>query len=250
MSEIPAYLPEEPFLSACVAEADEALILPVLDGLRAMGVRICYEKASMELLIKDSRACLFFLTSAAVTDPVFRRLFTQNFEKQTLAAVIRQPVLPPVVEAQLLQCRHRLFIRLSPEALYKWLEKLPEAAACIGAAVPANVHGTKTEPSRPQWELCCLRTGRTMRLSWGQTIRIGRKQDACQFTVPDSASISRIHAELQSTETGWTLTDLRTTNGTRLNGVQLEPDTAAALQPGDRFSLGKEAFTIRIAEEK
>ena len=124
MCEIPAYLPEEPFLSACIAEADEAMILPALDALRALGVRICYEKTAMELLIKSSKACLFFLTAEAIKDSDFRRRFTQNLEMRMIAAVIRQPVLPPVVEAQLFQCTHRFFPRLSPEQLCRWLKKI------------------------------------------------------------------------------------------------------------------------------
>lgn len=248
MCEIPAYLPEEPFLSACIAEADEALILPVLDALRALGVRICYEKTAMEFLMKSSSACLFFLTTEAVRDPVFRQRFTQNLETRMMTAVIRQPVLPPVVEAQLFQCTHKFFPCLSPEQLCKWLKKIPEAAGCI--QTPAAPHDADKPPERPDWELCCLRTGQRMRMQWGGTILIGRKTDECQFAVPDSAGISRKHAELQPTETGWMLKDLRAINGTRINGVYLEPGTAAELRVGDRFSLGKEHFEVQIAEKK
>lgn len=248
MCEIPAYLPDEPFLSACIAEADEAMILPVLDALRALGVRICYEKTAMELLIKNSGACLFFLTAEAVKDPDFRRRFTQNLELRTVTAVIRQPVLPPVVEAQLLHCTHQFFPRLSPERLYKWLKKIPEAAACI--QMPAAAHDVDKIPDKPEWELCCLRTGQRMHMQWDHTILIGRKTDECHFSVPDSAGISRKHAELRPTETGWMLKDLNATNGTRVNGAHLEPGTAVELRAGDRFSLGKELFAVQIAEKK
>lgn len=248
MCEIPAYLPEEPFLSACIAEADEALILPALDALRALGVRICYEKTAMELLLKSSSACLFFLTAEAIKDSDFRRRFTQNLEMRMIAAVIRQPVLPPVVEAQLFQCTHRFFPRLSPEQLCRWLKKIPEAAACIQTPVAAC--DADKAPAKPEWELCCLRTGQRMRMQWDHSILIGRKTDECQFVVPDSAGISRKHAELQPTETGWMLKDLHATNGTRVNGVHLEPGTASELRAGDRFSLGKELFEVQIAERK
>ena len=247
MCEIPAYLPEEPFLSACFAEADEALILPALDALRDLGVRICYEKNAMEILIKSSSACLFFLTAEAVKDTDFRRRFTQNLEMRMLSAVIRQPVLPPVVEAQLLQCTHKFFPRLSPEQLYKWLTKLPEAAACIRTPEPAP--DADKMPDRPEWELCCLRTGQRLRMQWDQTILIGRKTEECQFAVPDSAGVSRKHAQLQPTKTGWTLKDLHAANGTRVNGVHLQPGEAAELRAGDRFCLGRELFAVQIAEK-
>lgn len=87
-------------------------------------------------------------------------------------------------------------------------------------------------------------------MQWDHTILIGRKIDECQFAVPDSAGTSRRHAELQPTETGWMLKDLCATNGTRVNGVHLEPGIAAELRAGDRFSLGKELFEVQIAERK
>lgn len=248
MCKIPASLPEEPFLSACIAEADEALILPVLEALQALGVRVCYEKTAMELLIKSSRACLFFLTSEAVRDLNFRRKFTQNLEMRMLAAVIRQPVLPPVVEAQLFQCTHQFFPRLSPEQLCKWLKKIPEAAACI--QTPAAAYDADETQDRTEWELCCLRTGQQMRMPWDRTILIGRKKDECQFVVSDSAGISRKHAVLRPTETGWTVRDLHARNGTYVNGMLLEPGTETVLKAGDHFSLGKEAFAVRIVKEK
>lgn len=245
MFEIPAYLPEEPFLSACIAEADEALILPLLDALQTMGVRVCYEKNAMELLIKSSRACLFFLTAEALKDTDFRRRLTQNMERRTLCAVIRQPVLPPVVEAQLFQCTHRFFPRLSAQQLCKWLKMIPDAAACI-QTMTAD-HDADKIPDRPEWELCCLRTGQRMRMRWDRTILIGRKTDECQFAVPDSAGISRKHAQLYPTQTGWALRDLRATNGTRVNGALLKPGTEMELKAGDHFSLGKEHFSVEIA---
>src|SRR3989304_2324783 len=52
--------------------------------------------------------------------------------------------------------------------------------------------------------------------------------------LPD-AKVSRSHARLECSQTGCTLFDLHSANGTRVNGVLVE---RAALPPGDVIALG------------
>lgn len=52
-----------------------------------------------------------------------------------------------------------------------------------------------------------------------ELLRIGRLEPL--EIVLDDNSVSRYHAEIRSTERGWRLRDLGSTNGTRLNGVRL-----------------------------
>lgn len=247
MPEMPKSLPETPFLCACIAKADESSVLPVLETLRSRGVRVFHEKEPAQALMQHSEASLCFLTENAVKDPVFRNQFTQSLEKRTLAAIIRQPVLPPVMEAQLFRCRYQFLNTLSAEQILKWLKKLPEAAACLQGELLPEKKEAEAETAG-ELELCCLRTGQRMRLRRGSDVLIGRKAGECQFVVADSASVSRKHAILRSTNAGWTLEDLHTTNGTRVNGVYLETGTAARLKAGDRFSLGKESFVLQNAD--
>ncbi|HBE24382.1 MAG TPA: forkhead-associated protein, partial [Ktedonobacter sp.] len=44
-----------------------------------------------------------------------------------------------------------------------------------------------------------------------------------------------------------TLTDLNSTNATRLNGKRLEPDKATPMNDGDALSFGKVACTFKKA---
>jgi hypothetical protein len=70
---------------------------------------------------------------------------------------------------------------------------------------------------------------------------IGRDPD-CDLVIPD-LSVSRRHAGLDRGVRGWLLTDLGSTNGTRLNGWRVrEP---VPVSPGDRVSFGAVTFELR-----
>ncbi|ARU55758.1 FHA domain protein [Oleiphilus messinensis] len=75
---------------------------------------------------------------------------------------------------------------------------------------------------------------------------IGRDQ-SCEINltlIPDikTSHLSRIHARLTLTDSGLTLTDLDSTNGTTVNKVQIDKETA--LQHGDVITLGFNEFCI------
>ncbi len=63
---------------------------------------------------------------------------------------------------------------------------------------------------------------------------LGRSRD-CDIVI-DDAGISRKHAEIRPGAEGWTVADLGSTNGVRLNGRTVR--AAQALQPGDHVELG------------
>ncbi len=74
----------------------------------------------------------------------------------------------------------------------------------------------------------------------GRRFTIGRAP-SCDFTVAD-LSVSRWHARLQKEEDGWLLSDLGSTNGTRLNGWRVTQ--AVQVQAGDEVSFGTVTYVI------
>jgi hypothetical protein len=68
-------------------------------------------------------------------------------------------------------------------------------------------------------------------------VLIGRSR-RCDFVIRDP-SVSRRHALLIRGDDGWTLYDLGSTNGTRINGWRVE---RATLRPGDELELGGSRF--------
>ncbi len=60
-------------------------------------------------------------------------------------------------------------------------------------------------------------------------------------------TVSRIHAALEHIGSSYTVTDLNSTNATRLNGKRLEPDRATPLTEGDTLTFGKVTATFKKA---
>jgi len=72
---------------------------------------------------------------------------------------------------------------------------------------------------------------------------IGRSRD-CDIVL-DDAGISRRHAELRPGDDGWTVTDLGSTNGLRVNGQAIsEP---RPLRAGDRLELGSTEIVFDVS---
>ena len=73
---------------------------------------------------------------------------------------------------------------------------------------------------------------------------IGRSKD-CDCVLRDP-NVSRRHAELRRAETGdWTIADLGSTNGVKVNGRQV---SSSRLRPGDQVTVGTTTFTFDIEQ--
>jgi hypothetical protein len=69
---------------------------------------------------------------------------------------------------------------------------------------------------------------------------IGRDA-SCDLAIADM-TVSRRHATLERTEDGWTLTDLESTNGTRVNGWRVHGKVNVT--PGDLVSFGNCEYSL------
>jgi Protein of unknown function (DUF3662)/FHA domain len=72
---------------------------------------------------------------------------------------------------------------------------------------------------------------------------IGRSRD-CDVVLED-AGISRRHAEIRPGPEGWTVADLGSTNGVRVNGAEVRG--AHTLAPGDRVELGSTEIVFEVS---
>jgi len=74
---------------------------------------------------------------------------------------------------------------------------------------------------------------------------IGR-DSRCDLLIEDT-SVSRWHARLERAVGRWILTDLGSTNGTRLNGWRVH--RPVPVQPGDQVSFGSARFVVRAGRQ-
>jgi hypothetical protein len=77
----------------------------------------------------------------------------------------------------------------------------------------------------------------------GPETTIGR--DPVSIVRVDSAYVSKRHAVIRLTARGFTIADLGSSNGTRVNGA---PITTAALSDGDTIELGAEKLVFRVEQ--
>jgi hypothetical protein len=80
----------------------------------------------------------------------------------------------------------------------------------------------------------------------GDSFTIGRSPQ-CDLAIADM-TVSRVHATLERTADGWLLTDLSSTNGTRVNGWRTRgrvPVTA-----GDVVSFGNAQYSLRAVDSE
>jgi hypothetical protein len=83
---------------------------------------------------------------------------------------------------------------------------------------------------------------RLLALDWSgaqEELLLGR-HPACDVVLGD-LSVSRRHARLRYCDGRWTLCDLESTNGTKVNGIRVG---RCALHPGDRLALGSERLVV------
>jgi Protein of unknown function (DUF3662)/Inner membrane component of T3SS, cytoplasmic domain len=120
-------------------------------------------------------------------------------------------------------------------------EPKPEHGETMIYSTSARVRGPVQEARGQTSRALLLVEGRRLPLS-PEGVTIGRSR-ACEITIED-AGISRRHAEIRRTGDGWTVADLGSTNGVRLNGRDVRG--AQPLDPGDRVELGSTEIVFEL----
>jgi hypothetical protein len=106
------------------------------------------------------------------------------------------------------------------------------------------------QPADP-WRDCVLvaASGQAVKLAGDKLtnggIIVGRSTDEADVLI-DGADVSRRHARFEVMDGGLQLTDLGSTNKTRVNDTPLTPHTPRRLYEGDAIHLGSRSYHLRI----
>lgn len=113
-----------------------------------------------------------------------------------------------------------------------WSGLRPRLAAAASALWEAVAAGARRASDPPR---LMFPAGHQARFTIG-------RDPGCDLVIPD-ISVSRWHAGLARGANGWLLTDLGSTNGTRLNGWRVRD--VVPVRCGDRVSFGAVTFELR-----
>ncbi len=98
------------------------------------------------------------------------------------------------------------------------------------------------EPARAEQRTALLLMDGRRLVIGAAGVTMGRSRQ-CEVMV-DDPNVSRQHAEIRPRGGSWVVTDLGSTNGSRLNGRTLEQPTV--LKPGDEIELGTTTLTFAL----
>jgi len=106
--------------------------------------------------------------------------------------------------------------------------------------------------STAPWGKLIFSNGKEVQLT-GEQALIGRIDHDVQGITPDidlsdapgADTTSRIHATIERVGSTYMVTDLNSTNATRVNGKRLEPDKASPINDGESLEFGKVKCTFK-----
>ena len=190
---------------------------------------------------------------APAVDPAeVRRLQDEIARQQQIIAQLEQmqatfgPATPPAVTTGLAEAREAL---AHAEAALAALGVAPAPAA----PAPAVAAPPPPAPTGPR--LIVEESGVVLPLPLDKTEIIIGREDPVSNIFPEIdltphggelGGVSRQHARLSRAGGQWTLTDLNSTNYTRLNGVRLEPNVPTPISDGARVQFGRVVVIVHL----
>jgi FHA domain-containing protein/uncharacterized protein DUF1707 len=131
---------------------------------------------------------------------------------------------------------------LEPPPARPWRAGAPHSLSSLGSVIGRLRPGVRL---RFPWRYPRVRIPVPLEFPrGGDSFRIGRNRD-CDLVLAH-LTVSRVHARLDRTHDGWLLTDLGSTNGTRVNGWRVRG--GVPVRPGDLVSFGDAVYVLSAAD--
>lgn len=241
-------------------------------GIRIYGVAFT-EAADFSLiqtLASRTQGEYYRADDATQIQPAFEQIYAQlNPQQADLPGIQPLPTLPttssetPEVPAgndiPASSDQPIVVVAPTPWMLYFWLALITVMLAAAAILFFTRQHKAKQEPAPSTQPLVRLPEARIQDLDGAckgsaasfeltkvhLSIGRGEQNDIC---IPQT-TISKHHATIEYTNLAYYLTDLKSTNGTRINGEPLNSHEPVRLKNGDRISFGRFQFQFDMPEQ-
>ena len=98
---------------------------------------------------------------------------------------------------------------------------------------------------RSSAKLVRIKTGENINLNRSE-FTIGKDKTKVNYCISGDSSISRVHAKITVSGGEYMVSDMRSTNGTFVNGMKVEPGRPVPLKIGDKVVFSEEEFEFRM----
>jgi pSer/pThr/pTyr-binding forkhead associated (FHA) protein len=129
---------------------------------------------------------------------------------------------------------------------------MPAQQPASSSTIQAKPASLSASADDTPWGALTFSNGEQVQLT-GERAMVGRYDHDLDGIQPDvdlskqqgADAVSRIHAVFEHAGSTYTLTDLNSTNATRINGKRLEADKATPINDGDSLQFGKVTCTFK-----
>lgn len=230
------------------------------DHMRQLEIIDQFEQLQRTFGLATPRAVIQGIVEARETEERLRHelqaLGVQMAPQSTSAPDIAPeiPVPPPVPVIVEPEPMPSVIARVAPPASMSMATATPAAQLPAVPEVLPTI-GQVTNPAPPPARLQ-LESGTSLQLPAGRREIIIGRSDPISAVHPEidltpygaeSGGVSRRHVRLTVIDGQWMITDLQSTNHTRVNGVRIDPGVPTQLPDGAQVVLGRVGFIFRSA---
>ncbi|MEE8408520.1 MAG: FHA domain-containing protein [Myxococcota bacterium] len=142
---------------------------------------------------------------------------------------------------------HPFLLIINPERDGDWTEFHTESVNTDMVTLAAEVSATESKAMGRTQDLRVLKIAKSFSSPWRGRISIGRARNT--DVVLKDKSVSKLHAHFSTSDNGRvSITDAGSRNGTKVNGVELEPSMPVPLSPSNKIVLGRVHGVFHTAE--
>ena len=244
-----SYIGNEPCACVVFNRQDEPLAVPLCLKLQRAGYRMQFTEEPHDTHPEYQNVCvfLFMVSEHFFTSHELRQMLNTAFleKKNIILLLLDRMKMMPSFQMQIKSVQvFRYWEYDNEEILLSVLRAQPLLQSCLQSN--KTVYYPK-DNRYCQYYLVRRKTGERIVINHSG-FKIGRQTDACDYSIEDNNTISRIHAVFELDLGLCIIRDNASTNRVYLNDIPLRENEEKVLKSGDLIEMGSEQFTVVVED--